>query len=32
MDEYVNNLNRITRMMEDKNVEKVSRHMNMLLK
>jgi hypothetical protein len=32
MDEYVLNLNRITRMMEDKNVIKVSRHMNILLK
>jgi hypothetical protein len=32
MDEYVHNLNRITRMMEDKNVDKVSRHMNILLK
>ena len=32
IDEYVHNLNRITRMMEDKNVDKVSRHMNILLK
>jgi hypothetical protein len=32
MDEYVHNLNRITRLMEQKNVDKVSRHMNILLK
>ena len=32
MDEYVDNLNRITRMMEDKNVERVRKHMNILLK
>jgi hypothetical protein len=32
MDEYVYNLNRITRLMEQKNVDKVSRHMNILLK
>jgi len=32
MDEYVNNLNRITRMMEEKNVDRVRKHMNILLK
>jgi len=32
MDEYIDNLNRITRMMEDKNVERVRKHMNILLK
>jgi len=32
IDEYVYNLNRITRLMEQKNVDKVSRHMNILLK
>ena len=32
MDEYVDNLNRITKMMEEKNVERVRKHMNILLK
>jgi len=32
IDEYMNNLNRITRMMESKNIDKVSKHMNILLK
>ena len=32
IDEYVHNLNRITRMMEEKNVDRVRRHMNILLK
>ena len=32
IDEYIYNLNRITRMMETKNIDKVSKHMNILLK
>ena len=32
MDEYVHNLNRITQMMDDKNVNKLRRQMNILLK